>query len=88
MGKSPNVSTTLLKVRVQVGAKSSRVHIDERGIWHVSVPQRALRNRANTKVRGLIAEHLNLPLAAVWIVKGQHSPSKLLQVVKRNSHAY
>lgn len=69
----------LLKVSVEAGAK--RETVTERGKrLLISVKEKAQENRANTRVRAIVAERLHVPLSAVRIMRGHRTSSKLIQV--------
>ena len=71
--------THLLSVRVTAGARAERI-IKKEKRWDISVREPAEENRANHRVRELIARELALPLPAVQITKGHHSPSKIVTI--------
>ena len=73
-----------LRVRVTAGAKKESIEQTERG-FRISVREKAEENRANTRVRELIANELCVPLARVRIVSGHHAPSKMIAVSRGNS---
>lgn len=68
-----------VKVRVKSGAPKETV--ERLGTTFViSVREPAKENRANERVRELLAHELMVPLAAVRIVSGHHRPHKRLTV--------
>lgn len=46
----------------------------------IAVKEPAERNLANIRMREMVAEHYHVPVAAVRIVSGHHSRSKLVAV--------
>ena len=46
----------------------------------VNVKAPAKDGRANAAALALLAKHLGVPAARLWIIKGAHSPSKIVQV--------
>ena len=80
MAKQPAAST-FIKVRVTTGAKADSLMLQGETL-RIAVKAAPKENKANVRVRELVAEHLGLPTSAVRITKGHHSSSKLLQVVK------
>ncbi len=68
-----------LKVFVMPGAKRERVE-EEGAALLITTKEPAEGNRANTRVREVVAEHLAVPLSHVRIVSGHHSPSKMLSI--------
>ena len=81
MQKKPRDSI-LLRVRVTTNMKADRLCKEGTILW-AEVRVTAERNQANLRVRELVAAQEGVPLAAVRIIKGHRSFSKLLQVVKR-----
>ena len=71
--------THLLSVRVAAGTRAERI-IKKEKRWDISVREPAEDNRANHRVRELIARELSVPLSAVQITKGHHSPSKIVMI--------
>lgn len=70
----------LVRVRVTANAKREQVlqHMD--GSFTISVKERAEANAANTRVRTIVAERLQVPLQSVQIQSGQQKGSKLLRI--------
>ena len=69
----------LLSIRVTARARAERI-IKKEKRWDISVREPAEENRANHRVRELIAQELTVPLPAVQIIKGHHSPSKIVTI--------
>lgn len=69
-----------IKVYVAAGAKNESFLQEAATRFRVAVREEAARNRANTRVRELIAAHFAVPIGTVRIVNGHHSPSKLVAV--------
>lgn len=68
-----------LKVLVTPGAK--RETVAEKGeALQIAVKEPAQGNRANTRVREIVAARYAVPLARVRIISGHHSRSKMLAV--------
>ena len=68
-----------LKVFVTPSAKNES--IEERGgALAVSVKEPAEGNRANTRVRELVAAHLGKRVADVRVISGHHTRGKMLSV--------
>lgn len=68
-----------VKVLVTAGAKRESV-LEKGAALQVAVKEPAQGNHANTRVRELVAARYGVPLAAVRIVSGHHSRSKMLSV--------
>lgn len=77
-----------IKVFVTSGAKSEKV--EEKGeVLMISVREPALGNRANDRVREIIALRLGIPLGKVRILTGHRARGKMVSVtIKRASFAY
>ena len=76
-----------IKVFVTPGAKRERIemlHPDEGGkkeeILTVTVKEPAVGNRANLRVREIVAERQNVPLGKVRILTGHHSRVKMVSI--------
>jgi uncharacterized protein YggU (UPF0235/DUF167 family) len=72
-----------IKVRVKTGSKKEIVKKVSEDHFEVSVREKAERNLANTRVREIIAEQVGLTVRKVKIIKGHHSPSKILSISTR-----
>lgn len=69
-----------VKVWVVAGAKQNKIEARGDKGYDVWVKEPAMGNRANMKVRELMAAHFELPIGAVRIFSGHHTPSKMLVV--------
>ncbi len=68
-----------IKVFVTPGAKKERV--EEKGeMLLISVREPAEQNRANDRVREIIAERAGVPVGKVRILTGHRSRSKMISV--------
>lgn len=77
-----------LKVFVTPGAKKEKVEVHpakggEGETLLISVREPASGNRANTRVRELVALRLGRPLSSVRILTGHHSRVKMISVIER-----
>ena len=68
-----------LKVFVIPAAKRERVEEDGLSL-RISVKEPAAGNRANARVRELVAERLGMPVGKVRIYTGHRSRSKILSI--------
>lgn len=68
-----------IKVRVTASAKKESFTQRE-DTFFVSVKEPAEQNRANTRVRALVAAHLDISPQQVRIISGHHSPGKILSI--------
>jgi uncharacterized protein YggU (UPF0235/DUF167 family) len=69
-----------LRVTVTPGSRKEALVKSKELVWHVSVKEKAEQNRANERVRTLIARECGVPLAHVRILTGHHSRSKMISV--------
>lgn len=69
-----------LRVTVTPGSRKEALVKSKELVWHVSVKEKAEQNRANERVRTLIARECEVPLAHVRILTGHHSRSKMISV--------
>lgn len=69
-----------VKVRVRAGAKHESV--ERKGtVLAVAVKEKAEGNRANAKVREIVAREYGVKLSAVRIISGHRAPSKLFLII-------
>lgn len=73
-----NVKTVRVRVKAS-GKKESVVAIDE-DRFVITIREPAAQNRANHRVREIVAQHFAVPSQAVTIVAGHRSPTKRLEV--------
>ncbi|MBI4120779.1 MAG: DUF167 domain-containing protein [Parcubacteria group bacterium] len=67
-------------VTVTPNAKKEEVVEVKELYFTVKVKEPAKENRANTRVREIIAEHFGVVVEGVRIVNGHHHPKKLISV--------
>jgi len=72
--------TVTFSVRVMPRASRDSVEGEHGGALKVKLTAPALENRANEALRRLLAERLNVPLAAVRIVAGEKSRAKRVAI--------
>ncbi len=71
-----------MDVKVRVKTEAPREALERLGTtFVVSVREPAKENRANERVRELLAEALMVPVSAVRIVSGHHRPTKRVTVL-------
>ena len=68
-----------LKVYVSPDARRESVRKVKEAL-HISVKEPAKGNRANTRLRELVAAHFKVPVNHVRILGGHHSRSKMLSI--------
>jgi|CXWL01.1.fsa_nt_gi uncharacterized protein YggU (UPF0235/DUF167 family) len=68
--------------RVRVTPNAPREYLEEAPFdtLRIAVAAPTEGNRANDRVREMVAEHLSVPLKNVMIIKGTTSPSKTVRV--------
>ncbi|HQU07655.1 MAG: hypothetical protein B7X04_01995 [Parcubacteria group bacterium 21-54-25] len=69
-----------LRVIVTANARKERIETMENGSLRVFVREPSTENRANVRVRNIIAAHVGVPFAQVRIMTGHHRRSKLIAV--------
>jgi uncharacterized protein YggU (UPF0235/DUF167 family) len=70
-----------MQIKVFVTPEVRRERVEELGAQlKISVKQSAQGNAANTRVRQIVADRCNVPLAKVTILSGHRSRGKLLVV--------
>jgi uncharacterized protein YggU (UPF0235/DUF167 family) len=69
-----------ISVRVVPGAKKEQFKQKQEDAFHIAVKEEARQNRANTRVRTLLAEHFNISDGKVRIVSGHRSPKKIISI--------
>lgn len=66
-----------IRVRVTAGARRDAC-TETKGVWKVLVREKAQAGAANDRMTELLASALRVRPAQIQIVKGRHSPSKLI----------
>jgi uncharacterized protein (TIGR00251 family) len=74
------MNAKLLKVKVQAGARENSILERAGDSFLIKVKAPAEGGRANAAVLALLASHLGLPAGKLWIIKGAHSPSKIIRI--------
>ena len=69
-----------IKVKVKTGAKKERCTSIASDVLSVEVKEKPERNMANRRVREIVAKRLSVPLSAVRLIRGHHSPSKIFHI--------
>ena len=70
-----------IRVHAVAGSRRESVKQESPGVYAVTVREPAERNLANTRIRELLAEELKVPVGAVRIINGHHSPTKLFSIL-------
>ena len=69
-----------IKVRVKTGAKNESFKKVSDDHYEISVREKPDLNMANKRVLALMSRALKLPVARIRMIKGHHSPSKILSI--------
>jgi len=69
-----------LKLIVHADAKQEKLLPKAGDRFEVWVKEPAQAGRANRAVLTLVAQHLKIPMGRLWLVKGAHSPSKIVEI--------
>ena len=70
----------LIKLKVQAEARENSLVMKAADSFLISVKAPAKDGRANKAVLGLLAGQLGVAAKKLWIIKGAHAPSKIVQV--------
>ena len=71
-----------IRLHVVAGAKKELL-TEARGAYRIMVKEKAEGNRANERVRQLLALHFAVSPRAVRFVSGHHAPTKRIEVLGR-----
>ena len=71
---------TYLKIKVRASAKESRLNKKSSDAYELFVREQAENGRANRAALMLLASELGVPTGRLMIIKGAHSPSKIIAV--------
>ena len=69
-----------IKVRVHANARRETFEVVSPSSFKIAVKEKAEDNAANRRVVACVAQHFKVTQKSVRIVRGHHSPSKLLLV--------
>ena len=67
-------------MKVQAGARENQLTVRSADSFLISVKEPAESGRANCAALALLGRHLSIPPERLWIVKGAHSPAKIIEV--------
>lgn len=76
------MTASVKEFRVKVTPNAPREYIEEApfNTLRIGVSEPTEGNRANERVREMIAEHFSVPQKNVLIIKGAQSPSKTVRI--------
>lgn len=69
-----------VKAKVTAGAKKESVEKVSADQLKITVREKAEGNRANERVKEVIAEYFGIPASAVRLIKGHHAPAKIFDI--------
>jgi uncharacterized protein YggU (UPF0235/DUF167 family) len=69
-----------VSVRVTPSAKREKLEKKQETIFNIAVKEEARHNRANMRVRELVAEHFRIAVERVKIISGHRSPKKIISI--------
>ncbi len=72
-----------MNIRVVITPSARKEKIEKAGenTWRISVKEPALNNRANTRMREIIALQYGVPVTHIFLVTGRRSRSKMVRVI-------
>lgn len=71
-----------VKVKVVTGAKKEKLTVLSDNSLAIAVKEKAERNMANKRIRELLAEHFEIPIGKIRMIKGHRSPNKIFEIKK------
>jgi uncharacterized protein YggU (UPF0235/DUF167 family) len=71
---------SFIKVKVRADARRNSLSVKSADTLLIEVKAPAEGGRANAAVLALVATHLDVPAKKLWIIKGAHSPAKIIEV--------
>lgn len=70
-----------IRVKVKASAKRDCVSFDEeKNIYNVSTKARAIENKANLAVTGLLSDYFKVPRSQIILKTGQKSKIKVFEI--------
>jgi len=70
----------LVRVKVVADARKDSLRENGKGGFEMSVREPAAENRANERVRELLAAHFGVPVKSVRITAGHQRPTKTVRI--------
>ncbi len=74
------VRMTYLKIKVHASAKETRLDKKSSDAYELFVREPAENGRANRAALALLAAELGIPAGRLMIIKGAHSPAKIVAI--------
>lgn len=72
-------SGQIVRVKVRAGSRKESF-VDKTTHFEIAVKEPARENRANERVRTLLARHFKVAVSKVRFISGQRSPNKRLRI--------
>lgn len=69
-----------IRVRVTPGARKERVTKEEDGTFYIMVKEPAEQNRANARIKEILARELSVSMSNIRLLTGHRSSSKMYVV--------
>jgi len=76
----PNSEVALVRVKVRAGARKESFVAKTPTSFEIAVKEPAEENRANDRVRALLARHFKTGVPKIRFVSGQRSPNKRFSI--------
>lgn len=70
-----------LKVKVKPNSKTASIEKKSQDSYLIMVKEKPKQGQANQVMIGLLAKHLNLPIAKLKIIKGAKTRNKIVNVI-------
>ena len=80
MNAQNSTDNIYIRVRAVTSAKKESV-TEHKGVYTITVKEKAERGAANIRIKTLLADTLAQPAPALRLIKGAQTPSKLFQLV-------
>ena len=81
--RASDAENTVVRVRATAGARREEIQL-EKGMYRISVKEKAERNDANERIKAVLARELSVPEGAIRLISGQRSQAKKF-LVRRNT---
>jgi len=69
-----------IKIKVHPDSKENKIIRKKEDTFEIWTKQAPENNRANLAVLSMLSKELNIDINKFLIIKGQHSPSKIIQI--------
>jgi len=69
-----------IKVKVHTDSKENKIIYKKEDTYEIWTKEKAENNKANLSVLLMLSKEMNIDINKFLIIKGHHSPSKIIQV--------